>query len=90
MDTERDVRELVDRQAIADVIHAYCFHFDQNEPERVAELFTANATVDYGPEAATIVWRTCWPARKITPTTKSEFIGGRKDCVARLEPVCAL
>ena len=55
MDIERGVQELLDRQAIADVIHAYCFHFDQNEPERVAELFTAGATVDYGPEAATIV-----------------------------------
>ena len=41
MDIERRVQELLDRQAIADVIHAYCFHFDQNEPERVAELFTA-------------------------------------------------
>lgn len=49
------LRELLDRQAIADLIHAYCYHFDQNEPERVAALFTADATVDYGPESATIV-----------------------------------
>ena len=53
-DLETTVRVLADRQAITDVIHAYCFHFDQNEPERVAELFTADATVDYGPEAVTI------------------------------------
>jgi ketosteroid isomerase-like protein len=55
MDIQRGVQELLDRQAIADVIYAYCFHFDQNEPERVAELFTARGTVDDGPEAATIV-----------------------------------
>lgn len=54
MDIERGVQELLDRQAIADLIHAYCFHFDQNEPTQVAALFTAGATVDYGPEAATI------------------------------------
>jgi len=52
--TEAAVRELVDRQAIADLIHAYCRHFDQNEPAEVAALFTADAVVDYGPEAATI------------------------------------
>jgi ketosteroid isomerase-like protein len=49
------VRELVDRQEIADLIHAYCFHFDNNEPDAVAALFTDDATVDYGPEAPTIV-----------------------------------
>lgn len=49
------VQELADRQAIADLIHAYCFHFDNNEPEAVAALFTADAVVDYGPEASTIV-----------------------------------
>jgi ketosteroid isomerase-like protein len=48
-------RELADRQAITDLIHAYCFHFDNNEPEAVAALFTGDATVDYGPESATIV-----------------------------------
>ena len=48
-------RELLDRQAIADVVHAYCFHFDLNEPDKVAALFTTDATVDYGPEATLIV-----------------------------------
>jgi uncharacterized protein (TIGR02246 family) len=55
MDPGTAVRELADRQAIADLIHAYCDHFDRNEPEAVAALFTADATIDYGPEAATIV-----------------------------------
>ena len=55
MSLEETVRELADRQAIADLVHAYCLHFDQNEPEAVAALFTDDATVDYGPETATIV-----------------------------------
>jgi ketosteroid isomerase-like protein len=49
------LRELADRQAITDLIHAYCFHFDLNEPDAVAALFTSDAVVDYGPEAETIV-----------------------------------
>ena len=52
------LRELADRQAITDLIHGYCFHFDNNEPDAVAALFTEDATVDYGPEAATIVGST--------------------------------
>jgi ketosteroid isomerase-like protein len=55
MDLPTAVRELVDRQAITDLIHSYCYHFDGNEPEAVAALFTADATVDYGPESTTIV-----------------------------------
>src|SRR5262249_31979200 len=38
-----------------ELIHAYCRHFDQNEPELVAALFTEEATVDYGPEFPNIV-----------------------------------
>jgi ketosteroid isomerase-like protein len=49
------VQELLDRQAIAELIHAYCHHFDRNEPAEVASLFTADASVDYGPEAETII-----------------------------------
>ena len=52
------LREIADRLAITDLIHAYCFHFDNNEPEAVATLFTADATVDYGPASATIVGST--------------------------------
>lgn len=55
MDLTTIVRELEDRRAIADLVYAYCDHFDRNEPEAVAALFTAEATVDYGPETATIV-----------------------------------
>jgi ketosteroid isomerase-like protein len=55
MDVAAAVSDLLDRQAIADLIHAYCYHFDRNEPAEVAALFTPDAIVDYGPEAATIV-----------------------------------
>jgi ketosteroid isomerase-like protein len=55
MDLAAAVSDLVDRQAITDLIHAYCYHFDRNEPVEVAALFTSDATVDYGPEAATIL-----------------------------------
>jgi ketosteroid isomerase-like protein len=55
VDFEAAARELADRQAITDLIHAYCMHFDNNEPEAVAALFTDDAVVDYGPESASIV-----------------------------------
>jgi ketosteroid isomerase-like protein len=54
MELAAAVQELRDRQAITDLIHAYCYHFDRNEPAEVASLFIADATVDYGPEAETI------------------------------------
>ena len=50
-----DVQEVVDRHEIEQLIYAYCFHFDQNEPEAVAALFTHDAVVDYGPEFPNIV-----------------------------------
>lgn len=40
-------------QAIEDVISAYCRHFDRNEPDEVAALFTPDAVVDYGPDVPT-------------------------------------
>ena len=49
------VPELVDRHEIEQLIYAYCRHFDQNEPEAVAALFTDDAVVDYGPEFPNIV-----------------------------------
>jgi len=55
MDDTAVLRELVDRAAIEELIYAYCRHFDQNEPEHVAALFTEDATVDYGPEFPNIV-----------------------------------
>ena len=55
MDTSTDLRVLLDRQAVIDLIYAYCFHFDRNEPAEVARLFTDDARIDYGPETTTII-----------------------------------
>lgn len=44
-----DLQRLLDRQAIADVIHTYCRNVDLIRPAEVAALFTADCTVDYGP-----------------------------------------
>ncbi len=49
------IRELLDRREIEELVLAYCRHFDQNEPELVAALFTDDAVVDYGPEFPNIV-----------------------------------
>jgi uncharacterized protein (TIGR02246 family) len=50
MDQSLALRDLLDRQAITALIHAYCYHFDRNEPDAVAALFAPEAVVDYGPE----------------------------------------
>ena len=54
MNMEATVRELVDRQAIAGLIHSYCECFDRNDPKGVAELFTPDAIVDYNPDTPNI------------------------------------
>lgn len=55
MDHSRTLQELIDREAIAGLIRAYCFHFDRNEPDAVAAVFTEDAVVDYGPESRLLV-----------------------------------
>lgn len=54
MDTDAVVRELLDRQAITELIYAYCERFDRNDPEGVAELFTPDAVIDYNPDTPDI------------------------------------
>jgi uncharacterized protein (TIGR02246 family) len=49
-DTPPALQNLLDRAAITDLIHAYCFHFDRNEPDALAALFAPDAIVDYSPE----------------------------------------
>ncbi len=44
------VARLEDRWDITQLLNAYAFHFDRNEPELVAALFTEDAVIDYGPE----------------------------------------
>ena len=46
-----------DRATIVDLLYAYAWHFDQNEPEKLAGLFTADSVIDYGPEFENIVGR---------------------------------
>lgn len=43
------LEDLVARQAITDVIHAYCRGVDTLEADAVAGLFTDDCVVDYGP-----------------------------------------
>ena len=50
MDHATALRHLIDKEAITGLIHAYCYHFDRNEPDAVAALFAPDAVVDYGPE----------------------------------------
>ncbi|HXF97095.1 MAG TPA: nuclear transport factor 2 family protein [Gaiellaceae bacterium] len=49
--------ELLVFRELGDLACAYCYHFDNNEPEAVAELFTEDARIDYGPEVEPIVGR---------------------------------
>lgn len=42
---------------ICSLFYRYCRHFDLNEPERIPELFTVDAQIDYGPEFPPIVGR---------------------------------
>ena len=57
LELERVVRALLDREAVTGLVHDYCRLFDENRPQEVAALFTADAVVDYGPESDTIVGR---------------------------------
>jgi hypothetical protein len=43
------VQQLVERQAIVDVIHSYCRNVDLVNAAEVAECFTDDCSVDYGP-----------------------------------------
>lgn len=56
---ERDrlLRELVDRQAITELLFAYCDRFDRNDPAGVAALFTPDAVIDYTPDTPTVTGR---------------------------------
>ncbi|MGZ6958370.1 MAG: nuclear transport factor 2 family protein [Ilumatobacteraceae bacterium] len=49
MDRDRELRGLLDRQAITDVLHRYCRNVDLFRADKIAELFTDDCVVDYGP-----------------------------------------
>lgn len=46
-----------DRAAIAELLYGYAWHFDRNEAEALAALFTEDCRIDYGPEFADIKGR---------------------------------
>jgi ketosteroid isomerase-like protein len=54
MDSENTLRELVDRQQITELIHAYCERFDRADADAVAALFTPDAVIDYNPDTDNI------------------------------------
>lgn len=54
MDHARSLAGLLDKAEITDLIHAYCYHFDRAEAERVCGLFTEDAVIDYGPDVPTM------------------------------------
>jgi hypothetical protein len=47
----------LDRQAVEELVHKYCYYFDRNQPEELANLFAEDAVVDYGPEVASLIGR---------------------------------
>jgi len=47
----------VDRQAVEELVHRYCYYFDRNQPEEFSKLFTEDAVVDYGPELENLIGR---------------------------------
>ncbi|MHB1986454.1 MAG: nuclear transport factor 2 family protein [Acidimicrobiales bacterium] len=47
---ERRLQQLVDKQAITEVLISYCSFLDRMDLEALAALFTEECIVDYGPE----------------------------------------
>ncbi len=54
--TEATNRELIDRQAITDVLVEYCCALDRMDLPRLAALFTDDCVVEYGSEPALQSW----------------------------------
>ena len=58
--------ELLDKQAISEVLYAYCAHLDRMNLDALAALFTDDCVVDYGPNRASTATApmgcgTTWP-----------------------------
>lgn len=53
-DQARNLQRLLDKEDVADVVHAYCYHFDHAEVDELLDLFTPDARVDYGPDVQTL------------------------------------
>jgi 3-phenylpropionate/cinnamic acid dioxygenase small subunit len=50
MDFEKCVLEIREKQAITEILFAYCAHLDRMDLDALASLFTDDCHVDYGPE----------------------------------------
>ncbi len=50
---EDRLRHLEDKQAITEVLYAYCAHLDRMDLDALAALFTADCVVEYGPRPPT-------------------------------------
>ncbi len=44
-----ELQRLLDRQAVVDLLIAYCQHCDRNDADAVAACFTVDCVADYGP-----------------------------------------
>ena len=47
---DEQLRQLLDRQEITDLLHEYCRGLDRMDLQAVASVFTDDCIVDYGPE----------------------------------------
>lgn len=47
---DQGLGELLDKQAITEVLYAYCAHLDRMDLDALAALFTDDCVVEYGPE----------------------------------------
>jgi hypothetical protein len=47
--TTAELRQMLDRQAISDLLHEYCTCADINDPDGIAACFTPDCVADYGP-----------------------------------------
>jgi ketosteroid isomerase-like protein len=48
--SDEGLRGLLDKQAITEVLYAYCDHLDRMDLDALAALFTDDCMVEYGPE----------------------------------------
>jgi 3-phenylpropionate/cinnamic acid dioxygenase small subunit len=54
IDEQNALRRLMDKDSIIDLVHRYSYCVDHRLYDEVAELFTEDCTVDYGPGAGPI------------------------------------
>ena len=58
-DEHAALRRLMDKDEIVDLVHRYSYGVDHRLYDEVAELFTEDCMVDYGPAFAPVRGRAC-------------------------------